>query len=100
LSLATKWGKVGYGNGRMMMSKRPKQTTAEYWLAKVNAFLPTPIEAGSREDEMAYDAYCDGKSARVTASKIVDYRVERDRAFVESAATADGLEWLFARGQA
>jgi hypothetical protein len=54
-----------------------KLTTAEIWLRNVNAILAAKVEPGSREDEIAYDCYVTGKSARQTAEQIAAYRDER-----------------------
>lgn len=49
-------------------------TPAEKWLACVNAKLSSPIQAGTVEDERAYDAYVTGKSASEAASIVTELR--------------------------
>lgn len=51
-----------------------RPTTGEIWLRKVNACLAAPVIAQSLEDEIAYDCYVAGKSARQTADEITAYR--------------------------
>jgi hypothetical protein len=51
-----------------------KPTTAEVWLGKINSGLSRPIEPGSREDEIAYDAYVSGKRVQQAIAEISEHR--------------------------
>lgn len=73
-----------------------KPTTAEIWLGKINSTLSSPIVPGSREDEIAYDAYVSGKSVRQAIAEISDHRAALLAAAI-SRATAESDAMLAAR---
>ena len=48
------------------------------FIARVNAKLVSPVRAGEREDEIAFDAYISGKSTAATAAEIEAHRAAED----------------------
>lgn len=61
------------------------RTTAEIWLGKINSGLSRPIEPGSREDEIAYDAYVAGKSIDYAIHAVEEFRLAHVTAAIARA---------------